>query len=53
MGLKLIHALAMSLNAELRIESDSLGLTHIITPPAGVDAVKCLSGGGELRRWTA
>ena len=42
-GFKLIHALAKSLNAELRIESDSLGLTHIITLPAGVDAVKCLS----------
>jgi two-component sensor histidine kinase len=42
-GFKLIHALAKSLNAELRIESDSLGLTHIITLPASVDAVKCLS----------
>jgi two-component sensor histidine kinase len=42
-GFKLIHALAKSLNAELRIESDSLGLTHIITLPPSVDAVKCLS----------
>jgi two-component sensor histidine kinase len=42
-GFRLIRALAKSLDAELRIESDSLGLTHIITLPASVDAVKCLS----------
>jgi two-component sensor histidine kinase len=42
-GFKLIRALTQSLNAELRIESDSLGLTHIITLPASVDAVRCLS----------
>jgi two-component sensor histidine kinase len=42
-GFKLIHALAKSLNAELRIESDSLGLTLILTLPPGVDALKCLS----------
>ena len=42
-GFKLIRALAQSLNAELRIESDSLGLTLIVTLPPSVDAVKCLS----------
>jgi two-component sensor histidine kinase len=42
-GFKLIRALAQSLNAELRIESDSLGLTLIVTLPPNVDAVKCLS----------
>jgi two-component sensor histidine kinase len=42
-GFKLIRALTQSLNAELRIESNSLGLTHIITLPASVDVVRCLS----------
>lgn len=42
-GLKLIRTLAKSLDAELRIESDSLGLSLILTLPPGVDAVKCLS----------
>jgi two-component sensor histidine kinase len=42
-GFKLIRALAKSLDAELRIESDSLGLTMILTLPPSVDAVKCLS----------
>ncbi len=44
-GFKLIRTLAKSLNAELRIESDSLGLTFVITlPPAG--AVKNLAAVG-------
>ena len=42
-GFKLIRALAKSLNAELRIESDSLGLTFVITMPPEMYAVKCLS----------
>jgi two-component sensor histidine kinase len=41
-GFRLIRALAKSLDAELRIESDPLGLTTILTLPASVDAVKCL-----------
>lgn len=42
-GLKLIRTLAKSLDAELRVESDSLGLTLILTLPPHMDAVKCLS----------
>ena len=42
-GFKLIRALTKSLNAELRIESNSLGLTFVITLPPEVYAVKCLS----------
>jgi two-component sensor histidine kinase len=41
-GSKLIRALTKSLNAELRIESDSLGFTLVITLPTHVDAVKRL-----------
>jgi two-component sensor histidine kinase len=44
-GFNLIRALTKSLNAELKIESDSLGLTFVITLPA-VDAVKSLSAVG-------
>ena len=39
---KVTPDLAKSLDAELRIESDPLGLTTILTLPAAVDAVKCL-----------
>jgi len=42
-GFKLIRALTKSLNAELQIESDSLGLTFVITMPSDVHAIKCLS----------
>ena len=38
-GFRLIHSLAQALNADLRIESDSLGLTFTLTLPAGVRAV--------------
>ncbi|HXC57452.1 MAG TPA: sensor histidine kinase [Rhizomicrobium sp.] len=38
-GFKLIRALAQALTADLRIESDSLGLTFLITLPAAVQAV--------------
>lgn len=44
-GFNLIRALTKSLNADLKIESDSLGLTFVITLPA-VDAVKGLSAVG-------
>jgi two-component sensor histidine kinase len=43
MGLTLIRTLAKSLDAELRIESDPLGLSMILTLPPSVDAVRCLS----------
>jgi two-component sensor histidine kinase len=39
-GSKLIRALTTALNAELRIESDSLGLMLVITLPTHVDAIK-------------
>ena len=42
-GMKLIRTLAKSLDGELRIESNSLGLTIILTLPPGVDAMKSLS----------
>ena len=38
-GFRLIHSLAQSLNADLSIESDSLGLTFLVTLPAAVKAV--------------
>ncbi|HEY5239726.1 MAG TPA: sensor histidine kinase [Rhizomicrobium sp.] len=38
-GFRLIRSLAQSLKADLRIESDSLGLTFLITLPAAVQAV--------------
>jgi two-component sensor histidine kinase len=41
-GFKLIRALTKSLNAELKIESDSLGLTFVITLPP-MDVVPSLS----------
>jgi two-component sensor histidine kinase len=44
-GFNLIRALTKSLNAELRIESDSLGLSFVITLPP-MDAVKPLSAVG-------
>jgi two-component sensor histidine kinase len=46
-GFKLIRALTKSLNAELTIESDSLGLTFEITLPCDVHALKCLSVVGD------
>jgi two-component sensor histidine kinase len=44
-GFNLIRALTKSLDAELKIESDSLGLTFLITLPP-MDAVKSLSAVG-------
>ena len=44
-GFNLIRALTKSLDAELKIESDPLGLTFVLTLPA-VDAVKSLSAVG-------
>ena len=38
-GFRLIHSLAQALNADLRIESDSLGLSFLITLPAAVKAI--------------
>jgi two-component sensor histidine kinase len=38
-GFKLIHALAQALKADLRIESDSLGLSFVITLPPSVQAI--------------
>ncbi len=38
-GFKLIHTLAQSLKADLRIESDSLGLTFLVTLPPTVQAI--------------
>ncbi len=38
-GFRLIRSLAQALKAELRIESDALGLTFLITLPAAVKAV--------------
>jgi two-component sensor histidine kinase len=38
-GFRLIHTLAQSLKADLRIESDSLGLTFLITLPPTVQAI--------------
>jgi two-component sensor histidine kinase len=38
-GFRLIRSLAQALKADLRIESDSLGLTFLITLPAAVQAV--------------
>jgi two-component sensor histidine kinase len=38
-GFRLIRSLAQALNAELRIESDALGLTFLITLPAEVHAL--------------
>jgi two-component sensor histidine kinase len=46
-GFKLIHMLANLLGADLGIESDSLGLTFVITLPPEVQAVKCLSVVGD------
>ncbi|HJW41668.1 MAG TPA: sensor histidine kinase [Rhizomicrobium sp.] len=38
-GFRLIHALAASLKADLRIESDSLGLNFLIALPPGVQPI--------------
>ena len=38
-GFRLIHSLAQALNADLRIESDALGLTFLVTLPAAIKAV--------------
>jgi two-component sensor histidine kinase len=38
-GFKLIHSLAQALQADLRIESDALGLTFLITLPPAVQAL--------------
>jgi two-component sensor histidine kinase len=38
-GFRLIHSLAQALNADLRIESDSLGLTFLVTLPPAVKAL--------------
>jgi len=38
-GFRLIHSLAQTLKADLRIESDSLGLTFLITLPPAVQAI--------------
>jgi two-component sensor histidine kinase len=38
-GFRLIHSLVQALKAELRIESDSLGLTFLITLPRSVPAL--------------
>jgi len=53
-GFNLIRALVKSLNAELRIESDSLGLSFVITLPP-MDAVKSLSLAASRQEapWTA
>lgn len=48
-GFHLIRALVKSLNAELRIESDSLGLSFVLMLPP-MDAVKSLSVVGASRR---
>jgi two-component sensor histidine kinase len=48
-GLGLIRALVQALQADLRIESDSLGLTFIITLPPNVQTIKreIMSDGAE------
>jgi two-component sensor histidine kinase len=44
-GFRLIRSLAQSLDAELRIESDSLGLTFLITLPPPLRSVESVAAG--------
>jgi two-component sensor histidine kinase len=44
-GFRLIRSLAQSLDAELRIESDSLGLTFLITLPPPLRTVESVAAG--------